>query len=106
MKHLSPFSVSAATINEYKMVTPTLAKITCTIVKSAGRDAVLASITGALKQAGTPVASSFRKLDDTTVIGFVASRYAPWKAWPPCPRTSVYCLPTCTWTTKTRRCGK
>lgn len=73
MKHLSPFSVSAATINEYRMVTPTLAKVTCTIVKSAGRDAVLSSITSALKHAGTPVASSFRKLDDTTVIGFVAS---------------------------------
>lgn len=73
MKHQSPFSVSAATINEYKMVTPTLAKITATISPSAKRETVLASITSALKSAGAPVASSFRKLNDTTIIGYVAA---------------------------------
>ena len=73
MKHQSPLSVSAATIHEYKMVTATLAKVTATISPTAKREAVLSSITSALKSAGTPVASSFRKLNDTTIIGYVAA---------------------------------
>ena len=73
MKQPSPFTVSAATINEYKMVTPTLAKITCTIVKGVGRESVMASITSAFNHVVVPVASSFSMLNDTTLFGFVAS---------------------------------
>ena len=69
----TPFAVSAATIHEYKMVTPTLAKITCSVAKGASKESILASISRALKHAGTAVASSFRMLDATTAVGFVAA---------------------------------
>ena len=73
MKHQSPLKVNAATIHEYKMVSPTLAKVTASISKNASRDAVVSSITAALGHAGTPVQGSFRMIDDTTIVGFVAS---------------------------------
>lgn len=73
MKQSTPFAVSAATIHEYKMVTAGLAKITCSVAKGATKDAILSAISRALKHAGAPVASSFRMLDDSTAIGFVAS---------------------------------
>ena len=73
MKHQSPLSVSAATIHEYKMVTASLAKVTATIAPNAKREAVLSALTASLKSAGTPVVSSFRKLNDTTIIGYVAA---------------------------------
>jgi hypothetical protein len=73
MKHQAPITVSAATIHEYKMVTPSLAKVTASIQPNAKRESILASITAALKSAGAPIAASFRKLNDTTIIGYVAA---------------------------------
>jgi hypothetical protein len=55
------------------MVSDGLAKVTASISKEASRDAIVSSIVSSLKHAGVPVASSFRKLDDTTIIGFVTA---------------------------------
>ena len=73
MKHNSPFIVSAATIHEYVMVSKNLAKVTASISKKATRESVIASITVALGHAGAPVPSSFRMVDETTIVGFVAA---------------------------------
>lgn len=68
-----PLQIAAATIREYIMVTPTLAKVTCTIVKGAKKEVIAASVTRALNGAGSVVQSSFRMLDSTTAVGFVAA---------------------------------
>lgn len=68
-----PTSFSAATIHEYRMINPKLAKITCSIAKGATKEKIASSITAALAGAGSAVPGSFRTLNDTTAVGFVAA---------------------------------
>lgn len=68
-----PTSFSSATIHEYRMINPSLAKVTCSIVKGATKDKIAASITAALGGAGMAVPGSFRSLNETTAVGFVAA---------------------------------
>lgn len=64
--------MQVATIHEYAMVTPELARVTVTHSPGMSKDLVHAKINAALKGAGKAVSASFRPLTDTVSTGFVS----------------------------------
>ena len=68
-----PDAYSSATIHEYRMVSASLAKVTCSIREGAKREEIAHSINQALKGAGAAVLGSFRLVDKSTAVGFVAA---------------------------------
>jgi hypothetical protein len=69
----TPFVPSTATIHDYNMVTPTLARITASIDPEAKKDQICRDVNAALGGSGEVVPGSFRMLDKTTRVGFVAA---------------------------------
>lgn len=68
-----PLNIAAATLSEYKMVTPNLAKVTVSFQEGASRQDIAASLTHALNGAGSAVEGSFRAVGKTSAIGFVSA---------------------------------
>lgn len=68
-----PTSFSVATLHEYRMINANLAKVTVSVLAGSSREKIASSITAALGGAGAAVPGSFRKLNDTTAVGFVAA---------------------------------
>lgn len=64
--------LQVATIHEYQMVTPELARVTVTHTPGMSKASIHAKINNALKGVGKAVSASFRPLTEATSTGFVA----------------------------------